>query len=66
MFDLMIGIDGVRRRTRRSFDGDALPAPNRRLGSVRLTAAAALRSLAERIEPIGARRPAEVAGGYER
>jgi hypothetical protein len=52
MLDLMIGIDGVQRRTRRSLD-ETSPARRRRVAVVRTTAATALRVLADRLEPVG-------------
>ncbi len=69
MFDVMIGTDAVRRRTRRSFEADARQAPKRNVGRVavmRATAAAGLRTLADRLEPVGAGRTSEPAGAYPR
>lgn len=57
MFDLMIGTDAVQRRTRRSFDSHDQKASKRRVVLVRATAAARLRTLADRLEPVGAIRP---------
>jgi hypothetical protein len=53
VFDLIIGIDGAQRRTKRSFDDG--PRQPRRRGVTRVRAAAAsrLRGLADRIEPVG-------------
>ena len=51
MFDLMIGIDGVQRRTRRSLEGRRTGAPQRSIGFVRVSVALGLRALADRIEP---------------
>ena len=54
MIDLMIGIDGVQRRTRKTFDdGKDQRARQRPVATVRTTTAATLRALAERIEPVG-------------
>jgi hypothetical protein len=63
VFDLMIGIDNVQRRTRRSFDSHDQKAPKRRIVLVRAAAAARLRTLADRLEPVSAGRPA---GAYPR
>jgi hypothetical protein len=62
MFELMIGIDAVQRRSGRSFGAHRRPAPKRRVAAVRLSAAAILRALADRIEPLGAGRTPEPAG----
>jgi hypothetical protein len=66
MFDLMIGTDAVQRRTRRSFETQARRAPKRPVAAVRLGAAARLRALADRIEPVGAGGTPEVAGAHPR
>ena len=66
MIDLMIGIDGVQRTSRRSFHGQAKPARKRRVAHVRLSAAAGLRALADRVEPVGAGRASEPVGAYPR
>ena len=66
MFDLMLGTDAVQRRTRRTFESQAKPASKRRVAAVRLGAAARLRALADRIEPVGAGRASEPAGAYPR
>jgi hypothetical protein len=66
MFDLMIGTDAVQRRTKRSFVTQTEPAPKRRVARVRRNAAAGLRGLADRIEPVGAGRTSEPAGAYPR
>ena len=66
MFDLMIGTDAVRRRTQRSFATEAQRASKRPLTLLRVTTASGLRALADRIEPVTARTPSEVAGAYLR
>jgi hypothetical protein len=66
MIDLIIGIDGVQRTSRRSFHGQAKPARKRRVAHVRRSAAAGLRAPADRIEPIGAGRASEPAGAHPR
>ena len=53
VFDLMIGIDGVQRRTRQSLDRPAESAAKRRISTLRAAAAEALRTLANRLEPVG-------------
>jgi hypothetical protein len=62
MFDLMIATDAVQRRSRQAFSS----APKRRLVRVRVNAAARLRALADRLEPVGAGRSSEPAGAYQR
>jgi hypothetical protein len=66
MFDLMLGIDGVQQRTKRTFETRTPKAPKRRVVLVRVTVAAGLRALADRLEPVGAGRASEVAGAYPR
>jgi hypothetical protein len=54
MLDLMIGTDAVQRRTRRSLETGARQEPKRsrrQIAPVRMTTAAALRALADRLEP---------------
>jgi hypothetical protein len=63
MFDLMIGIDSVQRSTRRAFPRRSAAPARAKVGSVRVYAAAALRALADRIEP--APRAANYAVGGE-
>jgi hypothetical protein len=66
MFDLMIGADAVQRRTKRAFETQVQRSPKRRVAGVRLGAAAGLRALADRIEPVGAGGAPEVAGAHPR
>lgn len=70
MFDLMIGTDAVQRRTRQSLETEARQAPKRNRGRValvvRVTTAAGLRALADRLEPVGAGRTSEPAGAHPR
>jgi hypothetical protein len=66
MFELFIGTDAVQRRTQGRFEGSQKPAPKRRVASVRIGVAVRLRALADRIEPVGAGRPAEPAGAHPR
>ena len=54
MFDLMLGTDAVQRRTRQAFASQDRRAPKRRVTLMRVSAAARLRALADRIEPVGA------------
>jgi hypothetical protein len=54
VLDLMIGIDGVQRRTRQTFNRNNQQARKRPTATVRTTVAATLRALADRIEPVGA------------
>ena len=61
MFDLMIGIDGVQRRTRQSFDRPAESAAKRRISTLRAAAAEALRTVADRLEPVGTPAPNDAA-----
>jgi hypothetical protein len=62
MFDLMIATDAVQRRTQQAYSS----APKRRLTRMRINAAARLRALADRLEPVGAGRSSEPAGAYRR
>jgi hypothetical protein len=66
MFELMIGTDAVRRRTQRSFGTEAERPSKRPFTLLRVTTAAGLRALADRVEPVTAGRPSEVAGAYSR
>jgi len=61
MFDLMIGIDGVQRRTRRSFEQGSSRSRKRHSAAWRTTVAAALRAAADRVEPAGV--AAQAVGG---
>lgn len=66
MFDLMLGRDAVQRRMRGSFKSEGPRAPKRGhgwLATVRVTAAAALRALADRLEPSYPRGASEPAVG---
>jgi hypothetical protein len=63
MFDLIIGIDNVQRSTRRGFQRPSAPSRRAKAARVRTYAAAALRALADRVEP--APRAANYAVGGE-
>jgi hypothetical protein len=56
MFELLVGSDAIRRQIKGSLEPDRRPAPKAELRrpkrvAVRSTSAAALRSLADRLEP---------------